>query len=283
MAWQIQKISQEKFPPALLEIPEPPKALFLVGEIPTETTFLAVVGSRKYTNYGRDACEKLLAGLAGYPITIVSGLALGIDSVAHKSALAAGLKTVAFPGSGLAPGVLYPKTNFGLAKEILAKGGALVSEFEPEFKAADWSFPARNRLMAGISKAVLVIEAGEKSGTLITARLATDYNRDVLAVPGQIFSANSAGPNRLIRAGATPVTTSEEILEALGFNVTQKLFELPELKPAEKEIILLLATPLSRDEIIRRSGKEATETNALLTVLEIKGLVKEAMGVFHRN
>jgi len=283
MAWQIKKISQEHFPPALLEIPEPPKELFVVGEIPKENIMLAVVGSRKYTSYGKEICEKLIAGLRGYPITIVSGLALGIDSIAHKSALLSGLKTISFPGSGLAPGVLYPRSNFGLAKEIIARGGALISEFEPEFRAADWAFPARNRLMAGVSKAVLIIEAEEKSGTLITARLAVDYNRDVLAVPGSVFSSNSAGTNRLLRQGATPVTNSEEILEALSFNVTQKLFEMPDLRPAEKEVIDLLTLPLSRDEIIRRLGKSATEINALLTVLEIKGLIKEAVGLIRRN
>jgi len=281
---EIQKLTKEQIPKALLQIPKPPKELYLIGQLPSEDNiFLTVVGSRKYTSYGQEVCEKLIEGLRGYPIVIVSGLALGIDSIAHKKALEVGLKTIAFPGSGLSPNVLYPRTNFNLAKEIIAKGGALISEFEPEFKATDWAFPARNRLMAGIAKATLIIEAEEKSGTLITARLAADYNRDVLAVPGSIFSANSIGPNRLIRQGATPITTSEELLEALGFEISQKPFEPPPLNPAEKEILDLLIEPLDRDEILRKTGKPASEINTLLTILEIKGLIKETLGKFRRN
>ena len=158
----------------------------------------------------------------------------------------------------------------------------MISEFEPDFRAQDFAFPARNRLMAGLSKAVLVIEAEEKSGTLITTRLAVDYNRDVYAVPGSIFSANSKGTNRLIRNGATPVTNSEEILDALGFNVTQKLPLQLDVSPAEKEILDLLIEPRGRDEIVRGLGKPANEVNTLLTVLEIKGIVKEMLGKIRR-
>ena len=282
MNWEIKKLTSGNFPPQLLEIPQPPKELFIVGEFPKETTFLAVVGSRKYTTYGKEACEKLIEGLRGYPIVIVSGLALGIDSIAHKKALDVGLTTIAFPGSGLRPEVLYPRTNYELGKNIVKSGGCLISEFEPDFRAQDFAFPARNRLMAGLSKAVLVIEAEEKSGTLITTRLAVDYNRDVYAVPGSIFSANSKGTNRLIRNGATPVTNSEEILDALGFNVTQKLTLQLDVSPAEKEILDLLIEPRGRDEIVRGLGKPANEVNTLLTVLEIKGIVKEMLGKIRR-
>src|SRR3989344_5297892 len=162
MNWEIKKLTSGNFPPQLLEIPQPPKELFIVG-------------SRKYTTYGKEACEKLIEGLRGYPIVIVSGLALGIDSIAHKKALDVGLTTIAFPGSGLDPKVLYPATNAHLAERIVEAGGAVISEFEPDFRATPWSFPQRNRLMAGISDAVLVIEAEQKSGTLITSRLATEY------------------------------------------------------------------------------------------------------------
>jgi len=243
--------------------------------------FLCVVGSRKYTSYGRDITEKLIEGLAGYPVVIVSGLALGIDSIAHQKAIDVGLKTIAFPGSGLKEKVIYPKSNFGLAQRIIEKGGCLLSEFEPDFEATQWSFPCRNRLMTGISRAVLVTEAEQKSGTLITARMATDYNRDVLAVPGSVFSSNSVGTNRLIRQGATPITNSDELLEALGFNVTQKLFEeknLDNCSAEEKEILEMLREPISRDEITRRLGKSISEINTLLSIMEIKGLIKEEMG-----
>jgi len=280
---QIKILKKKELPQALLEIPQPPTKLYIIGELPKEENlvFLCVVGSRKYTSYGRDIAEKLIEGLAGYPVVIVSGLALGIDSIAHQKAIDVGLKTIAFPGSGLKEKVIYPKSNFGLAQRIIEKGGCLLSEFEPDFEATQWSFPCRNRLMTGISRAILVIEAEQKSGTLITARMATDYNRDVLAVPGSVFSPNSVGTNRLIRQGATPITNSNELLEALGFNVTQKLFEeknLDNCSPEEKEILEILREPISRDDITRRLGKSTSEVNTLLSIMEIKGLIKEEMG-----
>src|SRR3989344_3756135 len=173
---EIQKLPKEKFPKALLEIPQPPKDLWIIGELPPENLiYLCVVGSRKFTSYGREACEKIIAGLKDYPIVIVSGLAMGIDAISHRKAVSVGLKTIVFPGSGLSPEAMYPKTNAKLAEEIFENGGCLISEFEPDFKAKLWSFAKRNRLMAGISKATLIIEAEEKSGTLITARLTTEY------------------------------------------------------------------------------------------------------------
>ncbi len=154
--------------------------------------------------------------MRGYNVTIISGLALGIDGLAHKAALKAGLKTLAVPGSGLDATVLYPRSHLQLAEEIVRNGGALLSEFKPQTQAATWTFPKRNRIMAGLSHAVLVIEAELKSGTLITSKLATEYNRDVLTMPGSIFSSTSEGPHMLIKLGATPVTASEDILRTLG-------------------------------------------------------------------
>ena len=177
----IRTIKTAEFPESLKEIPQVPEKLYIVGTLPDPHAYyyLSVVGSRKYTSYGREAAERIIKGLAGYPIVIVSGLATGIDGIAHRAALDAGLLTVAFPGSGLDASVLYPRTNLALAKEIVEAGGALVSEFEPNFRAAPWTFPQRNRLMAGISQGTLVIEAEERSGTLITARLAVEYNKNV--------------------------------------------------------------------------------------------------------
>src|SRR5674476_374964 len=154
---KINKLPKSKFPKALLEIPQPPENLWIVGELPPEDLiYLCVVGSRKYTSYGREACEKIIAGLKGYPIAIVSGFAMGIDTIAHKKAMQIGLKTLVFPGSGLSDEAMYPKTNVRLMREIIENDGCLISEFEPDFKATQWSFPMRNRLMAGISKAVPV-------------------------------------------------------------------------------------------------------------------------------
>jgi len=281
---QIKKLPKNKFPKALLEIPQPPENLWIIGEMPSDENliYLCVVGSRKFTSYGREACEKIITGLKGYPIVIVSGFAMGIDTIAHKKAMQMGLQTIVFPGSGLSTEAMYPKTNVRLMNEIVESGGCLISEFEPDFKATQWSFPMRNRLMAGISKAVLIIEAEEKSGTLITARLTTEYNRDLLVVPGSIFSSNSKGTNRLIRQGATPVTCAEEVLEALGFEQEedeekqQRLFE--DLSPEEKKIADLLREPVSRDDLIRAMKIPIPTANALLSVMEIKGLIKEEMG-----
>jgi DNA processing protein len=279
----IKKLPKNKFPKALLEIPQPPKELWTIGTLPPENlVHLCIVGSRRNTIYGRDACEKIIAGLKGYPIVIVSGLAMGIDAIAHKKALALGLRTIVFPGSGLSREALYPKTNLKLAEEIMASGGCFVSEFEPSFKATLWSFARRNRLMAGICKATLIIEAEERSGTLITARLTTEYNRDLLVLPGSIFSPNSVGTNRLWKQGATPVTCSEDVLEALGFELPKdeekqkRLFA--DLSPEEKKVVNLLRDPMPRDDLIRALKLPVPTANAILSVMEIKDLIKEEMG-----
>ncbi|HAE36515.1 MAG: Transcriptional regulator, MarR family [Candidatus Nomurabacteria bacterium GW2011_GWF2_35_66] len=279
----VYKLKPEQFPKALLEIPQPPKVLYIRGKLPGEDMiYLAVVGSRKYTSYGKDICEKLIRGLKGYPIVIVSGLAIGMDSIAHRIALDTGLATIAFPGSGLDNSVLHPRSNIKLAQEIVDKGGCVISELEPSCPAALYSFVRRNRLMAGMVKAVLIIEAEEKSGTLVTARMALDYNRDVLAVPGSAFSSNSNGTNWLIKQGATPVTNSEEILIALGFNI-EKSKQTDKEKYAdcgknEMKIIELLREPMERNDLIRELGINIGEANALLSIMELKDLIKEELG-----
>lgn len=285
---QIQKLLKKEFPKILLQIPQPPKDLWIMGKMPSEDLiYLCVVGSRKFTSYGRECCEKIISGLKGYPIVIVSGLAMGIDAIAHKKALAVGLKTIVFPGSGLSKEVLYPKTNIRLAEEIIESGGCLISEFEPNFKATQWSFPMRNRLMAGISKAVLIIEAEERSGTLITARLTTEYNRDLLVVPGSIFSPNSKGTNRLLHQGATPITCAEDVLEALGFEqekIEEKQAKLfVDLSPEEKMVVVLLCEPTPRDDLIRAMKLPISTANAILSVMEIKELIKEELGEIRLN
>jgi DNA processing protein len=247
-----------------------------------------VVGSRKYTNYGKEVVEKLIAGLKGYNICIVSGLALGIDSIAHRSALAAQLYTVAFPGSGLDENVLYPRSHKKLAREIVEHGGALISEFKVDQGPTDWTFPRRNRLMAGISHATLVIEAGLVSGTLITSRLATDYNRDVGAVPGSIFSPLSAGPHMLIRNGATPVTCVDDLLELLGFARREGQSKLPLsenprfklLGDNEKKVMYILQRGSTvKDILINEIGVETKILNLALSTLEMEGFIKEEGGM----
>lgn len=282
----IKTLAPKGFPPLLREIPDAPEKLYVRGNIPSPSdhAFLCVVGSRKFSNYGRDVCEELIAGLRGYPAVIVSGLALGIDAIAHRAALKAGLPTIAVPGSGLNDDALYPATHAPLAREILDAGGALVSEFEPDFHATPWSFPQRNRIMAGMSHAVLIIEAGEKSGTLITARLALDYNRDVLVVPNSIFAEGSRGSNALIRHGAMPVAQSADIARELGLEEGGKQGDpTTDCTPEEKSALEALASPLSRNEFTRALGVSAAEASRLITTMEIKGLVKEEMGVVRRK
>ncbi len=281
----LQQLRGDALPALLREIPDPPAQLYVRGTLPADDVkLLCVVGSRKHTSYGKEVCEHLIAGLAGTPVAIVSGLALGIDAIAHRAALAAGLTTVAFPGSGLDWDALYPATNRDLARRIVRAGGALVSEFEPDFRATPYAFPQRNRLMAGFSHATLVIEAAERSGTLITARLAVDYNRDVLTVPGSIFSEASRGANQLIRLGATPVRSSADILDTLDIAVeTPRERVLPEdLTDGERRLFELLTEPTPRDEIIQRLQLPARDANVIISSLELRGFIAEKLGVIAR-
>jgi len=280
---ELKLLSPSDFPPLLRQIPDAPKKLYVRGELPsTERAWLCVVGSRAITNYGRQVCRHLIEGLRGYPIVIVSGLAYGVDAEAHKAALEAGLPAVAVPGSGLGWDVLYPRANVSLAKEILKAGGALLSEFESDTKAADWTFPKRNRIMAGLCNATLIIEARELSGTLITARLTVEYNRELLVVPGSIFSDESKGTHQFLRLGATAVTSAEDILVALGIakREGENLTSLrADLSKDEMRVIEIIHAPLSREELVQALELPITEANVLLSTMEIKGLITEELGL----
>jgi len=303
--YEIKKLNKEDWPNLLEEINDPPEQLYFAGQIPDYSRkLLCVVGSRKYTNYGREAIEYFIRELTGYPITIVSGLALGIDSIAHRAALKNNLPTIAIPGSGLHPSALHPQTHIMLAEEIVERGGTLISEMEPEQKASllthnttskkvFFSFPRRNRIMAGMCHAILVVEAEIKSGTLITSKLATEYNREVLTIPGSIFSPHSDGPHMLLRLGATPIRNADDILEALNigkldFNSSFKKdadgkeIKYEDCSEREMQIIKLLIEPLARDEILRNALTDHQipigETQTLLSLLELKGLIKESLG-----
>jgi DNA processing protein len=272
--------------PSLAEIPEPPKVLHMRGSLDRTigTKLVTVVGSRRYTSYGKSVCESLIKSLAGYPITIVSGLALGIDSIAHKAALDAGLPTIAFPGSGLDWKVLHPKQHRGLAEEILDAGGALLSEFPNDTVSAIWTFPRRNRLKAGLSDMVIIIEAEEKSGTLITARLGTEYNKIVGAVPGSITSPNSKGTNWLIRLGATPITEAKDILQELG--LAEKLVDdvaaYLMLNADEERVLTCLAEPKTKEQILMELDLDPVAANIIFSTLEIKGAIRESLGFVER-
>jgi len=280
---KISTISKKDFPSLLREIPDSPELLYIQGaKIDEQRKHLAVVGSRANTQYGREVCETLIASLSKYPVTIVSGLALGIDGIAHRCAIQNNIPTIAIPGSGLDPQVLYPRSHLRLSEEILESGGTLLSEFEPTFRATPWSFPQRNRIMAGISQAILVIEASKQSGTLITAKYASDYNRDVLVVPGNIFNKTSEGPHLFMKIGATPITCENDLIEALGFKPNQK--EIPfeekyaDCSTEEMIIVNILTEPIEKDELLRALKMPIHKSQSILSMMEIKGLIKEIGG-----
>lgn len=219
MAEPSRQLRKEEFPGALSHIPDPPEVLYTKGRFPEKgVKFLAVVGSRELSDYGKEACTYLLQGLGGAPISIVSGLARGADALAHEVALEANLHTIAVPGSGLGEDVLYPRMNAPLAARILAQGGLLLSEHPDTYVPRAHDFPSRNRIMVGIADAVLVIEAGEKSGTLITARLAGEYDRELMMVPHRITDPHGYGSHLFLRLGATPVSSPSHILQALNLS-----------------------------------------------------------------
>lgn len=282
---EIRELAREQWPAQLLEIPQPPKRLWARGTLaPPGHKMLAVVGSRAMTQYGRAACESLITGLAGYPISIVSGLALGVDTCAHRAALGAGLHTTVIPGSGLDDSILYPRSNRAFAKEILAAGGGFISEYAPQQASHIHYFPERNRIMVGLADAVLVVEAGQRSGTLITARLAADYNRELLCVPHRIGDPHAFGPHLFIRLGAVLVTEPLHILEALKVppREVDALQAVPELQGPEKEIWKLLEEPKPRDEILRAAKSGTNESLTALIALELRGLIREEFGSWHR-
>ena len=286
MQFPIRQLAKEEFPELLLEIPDAPKHLYVRGTLPPkDTIYLCVVGSRSCTSYGRRMTQKLIAGLASYPVAIVSGLALGLDAEAHRAALDVGLPTVAVLPSSLDDMSLYPSTNLPLAHTILKKGGALLSENEAPFIAMLHSFPQRNRIAAGMSKVTLIIEAGEKSGTLITARLALDYNREVLAIPHELERPSGMGINRLLREGATLVRNASDILTALGFKIDDTPIQqtLPtDLTESESKLLTLLIEPFPPDELIEQTELSAQEVNIALSSLLIRGLIIERLGKIER-
>lgn len=294
----------------------PPKQLTMRGVFPIgkHLKFLAIVGARNHTLYGNIVCEQLISGLTGYPIVIVSGLAHGIDAIVHTIALAHGLTCVAFPGSGLHESVLYPRKNYHLAKQILDSGGCLISEYDPLQSTAPWIFPMRNRLIAGCAHATLIIESIRQSGSRITARLAIDYNRDVLAVPGPITSELSVGPNELIKQGAIPITTSQDILFALGitpksenaldnntntksnrthrfattpsqsYSTAPSLFELIPITKEHEHILRVLTHPTHKNNLlIHCPNLTAATLDARLSELELMNKIKSVLGVIYKQ
>ena len=268
------------YPPLLKEIPDPPLQIYLKGKIPDEKRkAVAIVGTRKATSYGLKAARELARDLAGQGVIIVSGLALGIDAEAHKGALDAGGLTLAVLGSGI--NQIYPATNQPLAKKIIDQGGALISEFEPNRPPEKWTFPQRNRVIAGLCQMTVVVEAPERSGALITAYLALEYNREVGAIPGETTSVNSRGTNELIKKGAALVRNADDVLEILGLNAENKKFD--KFDEMEKIVLECLKNPKNKDELSVETKLPADILNQKLTMLELKKVVKNNEGIWQKS
>jgi DNA processing protein len=265
------------YPARLREIYDYPPLIYVKGQIlPQDEWCIAVVGTRRATVYGRQVAEEIVTDLTNNKLTIVSGLAKGIDTIAHQSALAAGGRTLAVSGCGL--DIVYPAENTELARRIIPQG-ALISEYPLGMKPKAENFPRRNRIMSGICLGILVIEADESSGAIITAHLALEQDREVFAIPGSILSPASRGTNHLIQEGAKLVRSYTDILEELNLTAIEHQIEMKEIIPAsETESVLLkqlTAEPLHIDEVCRNSGLSAAEVSSTLAMMELKGIVKQ--------
>ena len=270
------------YPDYLREIETSPPLIYMAGDfVELDRWAVAVVGTRRLTQYGRQITQEIVTGLVNNGVTIVSGLARGIDSIAHKTALDLGGRTIAVLGSGL--DCIYPAENRSLVKRILAGQGAVVSEYglgvQPEAK----NFPPRNRIISGLSLGVLVVEAGVRSGALITSKFALDQDRDIFAVPGYVNSPASAGPNRLIQQGAKLVTSADDILNELNLKLvlehTAVQLALPD-SPDEAALIQhLSAQPKHVDQISRAAGMSSQLVSSTLTLMELKGSVRQVGGM----
>ena len=272
-------IRDSDYPELLLSIPDPPPYLYVKGTICKEdSNALAVVGTRLPTPYGIAATEKICRELAGCcGITIVSGMARGIDSAAHRGAIAAKGKTIAVLGSGI--DVIYPPENKGLYKDI-ASNGAVISEFPMGTPPLAANFPQRNRIISGLAMGVLVAEASLRSGSLITARLALDYGREVFALPGSITSSRSKGTNKLIKDGAKLVEDTRDILEELRipYKAGTEITSSERLSAEEEKIMNLLDEPCVIDSIIQKTGLPASKVSSVLLNMELKGLIQQQAG-----
>lgn len=268
-------LTSAEFPDSLRHIPSPPKQLYVLGDMQTllQAPRVAVVGSRKISPYGRAITDSLAGELAGKGIVVVSGLALGVDAVAHRAALDAGGKTLAVLPTSLDN--IYPSSHRDLAKKILAGGGALVSEYDSGMPGLKKNFIERNRLVSGLSDAVLITEAAQKSGTLHTANFALEQGRTVMAVPGNITSSGSEGTNNLIKSGALPVTEASDIFEALHLTPKDLQRQLPlGTNAAEQAILDHMQVGISdATALMQATGMTPAEFSRTLTMLEITGRI----------
>lgn len=274
----------KNYPENLKQIYDPHGILYIKGEIlPTDKLALAVVGARKISNYGRQAANDLVSELVNNKMTIVSGLAFGVDALAHEIALKSHGRTIAVLGSGVDTKNIYPIANLKLAENIIAGGGAVIAEYPPGTPAVNYNFPYRNRIISGLALGTLVIEAAAKSGALITAFSALEQNREIFAVPGSIYNHGSAGANNLIKSGAKLVNRAGDILEELNLKQIATHLENRQTiadSPLEAKILEFLSNePTHIDKLIRVAGIDSRTINSTLMLLEIKGKIKNLGGM----
>lgn len=278
----IQKISIEdpSYPKSLREIKDAPKTLYYRGTLPTdEEICFAIVGTRRNSAYGQQVATSIAAELTEAGVTVVSGLAPGIDTFAHQAVVEKKKRTIAVLGTGLDEKSLYPKTNLALSRNILTYGGCLISELPEGQNGSKFSFPKRNRIISALSKGVLVVEAKEKSGSLITARYATQQHKKLFAVPGQIYALNSTGPNKLIKEGAMLTENTNDILKELG--ISQKIIQINIAAENNEEALILEALieeSLYIDAIIEKTKLQASLVSTTLAIMEISGKIRSLGG-----
>lgn len=276
--------NDQEFPTYLKHSSDPPACLFIRGARLQLNRPVAIVGTRAMTSYGARVTKMLSRELALAGCEIISGLALGIDGCAHQSALEAGGKTIAVLASGCADSTIYPRNNLPLAKRILEQRGTLVSELPPGTYSFKHLFPLRNRIIAALSVAAIVVEASESSGSLITAKLALEENRDVFAVPGPITSEQSRGTNNLLKLGAIPCTGPEDVLRIFNLTEDSALSAAIQITEEERSLLEILDRPLHKDELIRALEMPPADISSRLTALELKGLIETEGGqIYSRN
>lgn len=274
---KIVKIDEKEYPEELKKIKNPPPILYYRGVLPKpEEKCLAIVGTRRCSPYGQQVAQKISENLTENNVTIISGLAPGIDTFSHKAVVDKKGRTIAVLGTGLDEKSIYPQINLDLSKKIIDNGGCLISELPEGTKGSKFSFPKRNRIISGLSYAVLIIEAKEKSGSLITANYAKKQNKKILAIPGPIYSLNSYGPNMLIKNGAILITNINDILEELEIHQPEIISNLIIPEDNEEKIIIeaIRNEPLNIDKIIEKTKLSASVVTTKLALMEISGKIK---------
>lgn len=271
----------EGYPKRLLEVAQPPPVIYALGEFtPQDDWAVAIVGTRRVTPYGQQVTEEVASFLARNGVTVVSGLAKGVDAMAHRAALNAGGRTVSVLGSGIDE--IYPAVNRGLAKEMM-ESGAVVSDYPLGTKPVAANFPPRNRIISGLARAVVIIEAGQKSGALITASFAAEQGREVFALPGNIYVPKSVGTNRLIQDGATPLLMPEDLLGVLDLAMRSEQQAARTILPSDPTEAALFAVlghePQHIDELTRQTDLPPSQVSSTLAMMELKGMVRQVGGM----